>query len=104
MPVRVEEGASHRIDEIYRYTRENWGEEQADHYITGMFDAFNKIENRGVASKPVPAEFGVDGYFFRYEHHFVYWRRLANRDIGVVTVLHERMHQMERFRDDFGCQ
>jgi len=21
---------------------------------------------------------------------------------GIVTVLHERMHQMERFRDDLG--
>jgi len=53
-----------------------------------------------VASRPVPAEFGVEGYVFRYERHFVYWRRLANGDIGIVTVLHERMHQMDRFRDD----
>jgi len=26
---------------------------------------------------------------------------LANGDIGIVTVLHERMHQIERFREDF---
>jgi plasmid stabilization system protein ParE len=37
----------------------------------------------------------------RYERHFVYWRRLSNGDIGIVTVLHERMHQIGRFRDDF---
>lgn len=24
-------------------------------------------------------------------------------DIGIVTVLHERMHQMDRFREDFGA-
>ncbi|MDF3856509.1 hypothetical protein PFC51_19865, partial [Paracoccus pantotrophus] len=54
-------------------------------------------------SKPIPAEFGLNGLFFRYEHHFVYWRHnLSNGDIGIVTILHESMHQIDRFRDDFG--
>jgi len=100
--IRIQEAASHRLDEIYRYTRERWGGKQADRYITGMFAAFTKIESRGVVSKPVPAEFGVDGYFFRYERHVVYWRRLANGDVGIVTILHERMHQIGRFKEDFG--
>jgi toxin ParE1/3/4 len=99
--IRVQEAASWRLDEIYRYTRERWGEVQAAHYITGLFDAFERIETHGVASRPVPAEFGVDGFFFRYERHFVYWRRLSNGDIGIVTILHERMHQIGRLREDF---
>lgn len=49
----------------------------------------------------MPAEFGVQGYFFRYERHVVYWRRLSSGDIGIVTILHERMHQIARFREDF---
>ena len=100
--VRVQEAASHRLDEIYRYTRDQWGVEQAERYITGLFDAFGKIDTHEVMSRPIPAEFGVDGYFFRYERHFVYWRKLSNGDIGIVTILHERMHQIDRFRDDFG--
>ena len=100
--VRVQEAASHRLDEIYRYTRDRWGTEQADRYITGLFKAFDAIETHGVASRPVPAAFGVQGYVFRYERHFVYWRRLSNGDIGIVTILHERMHQIDRFREDFG--
>lgn len=99
--VRIQEAASWRLDEIYRYTRERWGEAQAERYITGLFKAFDLIESHGVASRPVPAQFGVQGFFFRYEHHFVYWRRLSNGDIGIVTVLHERMHQIERLRADF---
>ena len=55
-----------------------------------------------MASRPVPAEFGVEGFYFRHEHHFVYWRRLSDGDIGIVTILHERMHQTDRFRDDLG--
>jgi toxin ParE1/3/4 len=99
--VRVQEAASVRLDEIYRYTRDRWGEAQAERYITGLFAAFEQIETRRMLSRPVPAEFGVEGYFFRYEQHFVYWRRLGNGDIGIVTILHERMHQIDRFRDDY---
>jgi plasmid stabilization system protein ParE len=99
--VRVQEAASHRLDEIYRYTRDQWGAEQAERYITGLFNAFGKIDTHEVLSRLIPAEFGIDGYYFRYERHFVYWRKLSNGDIGIVTILHERMHQIDRFRDDF---
>lgn len=98
--VRVQESASWRLDEIYRYTRDRWGEARASSYITGLFEAFGRIERHGVVSRPIPAEFGVEGFYFRYERHFVYWRRLSNGDIGIVTVLHERMHQIARFRED----
>lgn len=95
----VQEAASWRIDEIYRYTRDRWGTEQADSYITGLFEAFDDIATRRTASRPIPADFGIEGYYFRYERHFVYWRVLANGDIGIVTLLHERMHQIDLFRD-----
>jgi toxin ParE1/3/4 len=99
--VRVQEAASHRLDEIYRYSRDRWDDAQADRYIIGLFETFERIESHAITSRPVPAEFGVDGYMFRYERHVVYWRRLSNGDIGIVTILHERVHQMDRFREDF---
>lgn len=100
--VCVQEAASWRLDEIYRYTRDRWGTHQADRYITGLFEAFDGIATHQTSSRPIPAEFGIEGYFFRYERHFVYWRWLSNGDIGIVTILHERMHQIDRFREDFG--
>lgn len=100
--VRVQESASYRLDEIYRYTRDRWGTRQANRYVTGLFEAFDGIETRKTKSKPISAEFGIEGYFFRHEQHFVYWRRLSNGD-GIVTILHERMHQIDRFREDFGA-
>ena len=30
-------------------------------------------------------------------HPTGYWRKLSNGDIGIVTILHERMHQIDRF-------
>jgi len=32
----------------------------------------------------------------------VYWRWLDSGDIGIVTTLHDRIHQISRFQDDFG--
>lgn len=102
MSVRIQAAASLRIDEIYQYTEQKWGKRQADKYIKGLFAAFERIASHGVLSKPVPAEFGVSGFFFRYEHHIVYWRYLSDGDVGIVTILHERMHQIDCFTDDFG--
>jgi toxin ParE1/3/4 len=49
----------------------------------------------------VPAEFWVEGYVCRSEQHMIDWRVLANGDIGVVTILHQRMRQIARLRDEF---
>ncbi len=100
--VRVQERAISRLDEIYRYTASEWGVEQAEHYIHGLFESFERIRTNPSLSRPIPAEFAVEGYFYRYQKHFVYWKRLADGDIGIVTILHQRMHQIERFRGDFG--
>jgi plasmid stabilization system protein ParE len=103
MAIRVQEAASRRLDAIFRYTRDRWGEARAEEYIAGLFTACEGIQSHATLSRPVPAEFGVSGFFFKYRRHIVYWRRLANGDIGIVTVLHERMHLIERFREDFGA-
>ncbi len=92
--------AGERLDEIFTYTREIWGQAQAEAYIGGLFDCFEKIARRDQLWRAVPAEFEVNGYYCRYEHHYVYWRLLSNGTVGIVTILHERMHLMDRFRAD----
>jgi toxin ParE1/3/4 len=99
--IRVQDGAAHRLDEIYRYTADRWGEAQAEAYIRGLFARFEEIAARRFPWRPVPAEFGVDGFVCRYRNHLIYWRELADGTVGVVTVLHERMHQIERLHEDF---
>lgn len=97
----IQHAASYRIDEIYRYTLKQWGSDQAKAYIEGLFASFAEVVTRKIPSRPVPAAFAVSGYFYRDQKHFVYWRYLGSGDVGIVTVLHERMHQIEQFRDDF---
>jgi len=96
----IQEAASFRLDQIYRYTRDKWGEKQAEIYISGLFKTFQNIANQKILSRPIPAEFGVHGYYCRYRHHYIYWKRLQSGQIGIVTVLHEKMHQsVTLFRD-----
>jgi toxin ParE1/3/4 len=97
---RVQDRAGRRLDDIYVYTRDNWGEEQAARYISGLFERFGDIAARKVPWRAIPAEFGVDGFYCRHERHYIYWRLLSDGAVGIVTVLHERMQQGGRFRED----
>lgn len=97
---RIQARAGYRIDEIYRYGRDTWGEAQAESYIRGLFQRFEAIAARRFPWRPIPAEFGVDGYVCRYERHFIYWKVLGDGAVGIVTVLHERMHRIARLRED----
>ena len=53
--IRIQETASRRLDDIYCYARDRWGEDQANKYISGLFDAFEAVATHGVVSNPIPA-------------------------------------------------
>lgn len=98
---KVLKSASLRLDGIYQYTQERWGEDQAADYILGLFQHFNDIASGLVLLRPIPAEFEVEGFVSRYEKHFVYSKTLSTGETGIVTILHEKMHQIERFAENF---
>jgi len=100
--IRIQDRAAAQLDQIYRCARERWGPRQAAKYLRDLFASFDHAANGAVASRPIPAQFGVNGFFYRRGKHFVYWRRLATGELGIVTILHERMHQFDRLREPFG--
>ena len=103
--VRVQQAASLRIDEIYQLLRVLPSGDPPKPMPTSLaFSSANRqdCDRRCCLASEIPVELGVNGYVFRYEKHLVYWKTLDNGDIGIVTVLHERMHQIDRFREDFG--
>lgn len=96
---RLSPAADHQLDGIYDHSASTWGEEQADRYLGGLFDYFSKITSRRIVWRPIPAEFEVDGYFGKYEHHFVYWKEFEDGSVGIAAILHERLHRIERLQD-----
>jgi toxin ParE1/3/4 len=93
---RVDPVAAHQIDEIYDYSRRHWGAEQAEHYVHGLFEHFDAISDRRVTWRPIPAGFGVPGFYSRYVQHFVYWRTRSDGNVAIFSVLHVRMQQAVR--------
>jgi plasmid stabilization system protein ParE len=91
--------ARRRLIEIWEYTDRNWGVEQADHYIEGLFEELDLIAKRPHRWKPVQ-QLGFKGVFFaKYRHHFIFFRDIDGQ-LGVITVLHESMDIPNRLLDD----
>jgi toxin ParE1/3/4 len=96
----IQPAASARLEEIYRHTVRQFSPAQADKYLDGVFALFEDIAQRRVTWRRIPSEFGVDGFFARYQSHFVFWKLRADGQIAIVAILHQRMDLARRLRED----
>ena len=97
---RLEPRADRRLDEIAGFTREQWGDEQARTYLVGLFRQFDLIANGLVPSRPISSSFGLGGFQRRWRSHIIYWRFASEGEIAIVSVLHMKMDQRARLKDD----
>jgi plasmid stabilization system protein ParE len=98
----LSQGAKARLVDIYEYTTEKWGQGQAEKYLDGLFEVFQKIPLRKVPWHPIPADFEVRGFFLRYRKHYIYWKQFPDGHVGIMTILHASMMQGERLKAAFG--
>jgi toxin ParE1/3/4 len=98
---RVLRSAARRIEEIYHYTSETWGQRQAKTYIDGLFRCFDSIAQHNVVWKLIPAKYGVEGYYCRFEKHCIFWKELPSGHIGIAAILHDKMDHIHLLTDDF---
>ena len=96
----VSDAASLRIDEIYRYTRDAWGEAQARKYVSELFELFAQLARREKPWRVIPAQFGVQGYFTQYEKHFVFWRKREDGGISILSILGQNMDVANHLGND----
>ena len=96
----IQPAASARLEDIYRYTLQHFGSRQADTYVDGAFALFEDIAERRIAWRRIPHEFGVDGYFTRYQSHYVFWKLRSDGQVAIVAILHQRMDLARRLRED----
>lgn len=95
---KIYRGASASLVDIYADTIGTWGQGQADKYLDGLFACFEAVAQGHIIWRPIPAELGVQGYFTRYERHYIYWKHLSDQQIGIVAILHVNMHQTDRLK------
>ncbi|MBO0128864.1 type II toxin-antitoxin system RelE/ParE family toxin [Agrobacterium tumefaciens] len=93
-------------DKIWRDTVDVWGEMQAETYIRGLHAHLQRLCDNHLLWRRLPQRLAVPGdlkseaYFSRYEHHYLFFRELDNGDLGVMSILHERMDMAVRLRED----
>ena len=95
---RLLNSAYQQLDAIYEYTYSNWGLEQAEKYISQLFDCFESISKGHSIGQAIPLEFEVSGNMIQCQKHVIYWEKRATDQITIVAILHQRMHQIERLQ------
>ncbi len=99
MPAKIFPAAEKRLIEIWDYTLNAWGEDQADKYLRRLVLAIHSLPSQKSLWRRF-AQKGLSGIFFvRHEHHFIFFRELSTGEIGVITVLHEKMNIPARIRE-----
>ena len=88
--------AEQSLDDIFNYTYDRWGEDQARVYVSAFFTLFAAISNGDEKGRLIQAEYGVSGFFARCGKHYVYWKKLADGRIAIAEILHEKMNIGDR--------
>jgi len=89
--------ADNRQDEIWDYTLENWGEKQAEKYITELHQHLAKLSDNKLLWRSLPGNLAVPDdldipvYFSHFQHHYIFFRELSDGYIGIMTILHDSM-------------
>ncbi|OOO28155.1 type II toxin-antitoxin system RelE/ParE family toxin [Agrobacterium sp. YIC 4121] len=93
-------------DKIWRDTVNAWGEAQAEAYIRGLHVHLQRLCDNHLLWRRLPQRLAVssdlkrEAYFSRYEHHYLFFGKLDNGDLGVMSILHERMDMAVHLRED----
>ena len=81
--------AASDLKSISDYTFENWGPEQADEYLGGIWDLLEKIADQPDGYRLRP-EFGPGCRSARHRRHVIFFVAKADR-VEVLRVLHGAM-------------
>jgi plasmid stabilization system protein ParE len=98
--------ADRRQDEIWEYTCKQWGENQAKQYIQGLHDHLQKLADKKIPWRPLPAglvvpsDLDISIFFSRHEKHYIFFRELSSNAIGVLSILHGAMQIPVRLNED----
>jgi toxin ParE1/3/4 len=102
MAYKIHPKARQRLAKIWADTAKEWGEAQADHYIDTLYQAMHDLSKTPYLWRKLDHKHfkGKEVYFQRVQKHFVFFKKLPSGDLGILSVLHERMNLPARLLDD----
>ncbi len=100
MAAKIYPAAKERILEIWDYTERTWGEDQANTYVRELVQAINAVSGERHRWRRVMDEALNGVFFFRHQHHYIFFRELSKGELGIISILHENMDIPSRLRED----
>lgn len=86
------------VNEIWDYSARNWGEEQAERYISGIRDACDALANGSRQGRAIDDI--RPGYRrLAVASHFLFYRITDAGMIDIIRILHQRMDAASRLPD-----
>jgi len=86
------------LTQIWNYTYNKWSEKQADNYYYMLLDNFNEIagspdlgKNYSVVTESLLG--------FKAGRHLIFYRKIADREIEIIRILHEQMDLKSRIKE-----
>lgn len=91
------------LQEIYLYSRREWGKTQAARYISGLRHHFETLGEREKLGLSRPWQLGSPVFKSRYERHLVFYRhRDADLEVGLIVHGSQDFARLvERLEDPF---
>lgn len=94
---RISKQAIQDLNQIWAYTYQNWGKEQADHYYSLIISEIEFIANNYMAGKS--AETLRKNYrVVTVKSHLIFYRKTENNLVEIVRILHQRMDTKKRLK------
>jgi toxin ParE1/3/4 len=99
MKFKLSRKAEEDLEGIWLYTLENWSKEQADRYLSLIFDEIEYITVNPKAGQ----DFDQIRKNYRYskvKSHLIFYKHKKSEDvIEVIRILHERMDLENRINE-----
>lgn len=86
---RLSPAAEGDLDDIWNYTAIEWSADQADRYISHLFDAFARLgDHPGIGQLKDDIKPGYRR--FKCAHHLVFYVLTDEGPVNIARILHEK--------------
>ncbi len=87
------------LTSIWNYTFKTWSERQANEYYEMLISTCRKTLSLRFLPARLYNEIAPDLYGIKSGHHLIFFKRIADGDVLIVRILHERMDIKRHFKE-----
>ena len=94
----VTPAAQSDLDGIWDYTKQVWGEDQAERYLMAIYEGCEALAAGRKVGRNAD-RFRADYYRYAIGSHFVFYTLSDSGTVQVMRILHQRMNLKSRLNE-----